>query len=432
MKTIGIIGAGFCGAMTAIHLLSQNKLDYRVVLIDPCAYAGRGIAYGVESNAFLLNVHADSMGAYSDRPEDFFSWIKQNQLPYAANDFVPRKIYGDYLEFLLDQEKDSSDRIEFIRSSVVQISKESDGWNIFLENGSNIIVNAAVLAIGFSRQNFSFLNPHAESSYEGIEHCKKIAIIGSGLTAIDVFEKCRSLDFKGDFTVISRSGKFPYVHGSTAEAVVELKVAKLLQGGQPALRILIDCIRSDIQKYGPEVVLNHLRPDLVKLWQGFSLKERKQFFLHLESRWNRIRHRMPQSSANTIASLKEAGKLKIISAYFKKCEFLNSSSYEVFYNDKLGLHSLEVDKAFDCRGPSGSIENNSLIKNLLQNEIVKPTELMRGIRTNSSGRATEYPQPPLYVVGPLRREELLEATAVRELRQHAADASAALARDLNN
>ena len=58
-KTITIVGAGFCGALTAINLLRQNPGGtVRIILVDRGARPGRGLAFGTWDDNFLLNVPA--------------------------------------------------------------------------------------------------------------------------------------------------------------------------------------------------------------------------------------------------------------------------------------------------------------------------------------------------------------------------------------
>src|SRR5690349_19191159 len=103
-KTIAIIGGGFSGTMTAVHLLKQNKIPLHIILINSNYPLAKGIAYSSYSNKHLLNVPVKKMSAFPDKPDDFLNWIKthdnygaldQNELPDM---FLPRNIYGHYLK----------------------------------------------------------------------------------------------------------------------------------------------------------------------------------------------------------------------------------------------------------------------------------------------------------------------------------------------
>lgn len=430
MKTIVIVGGGFCGTMAAVHLLSDPQLKVNVVIFDSTPHFGRGVAYAVKSEAFLLNVPAETMGAYPEDPGHFYKWLKQEGYDYQAKDFVPRAIYGNYLEELLSRAGKESGRLQLDKATVRKIERVGEGWVLVLENGERVPADAVLLCTGYPRQSFSFLNPHSQESYREIEKCKAVAIVGSGLTAVDVFEQSRAIGFEGKFFVISRSAKFPHAHGTHAVSARRLETISLIESGQPSLRGLLTSMRSDMTEVGPEELFHQLRPHTVKLWKGLSLKEKRQFFAHLESRWNRVRHRMPQSSAQAIAELQKQDRLETVSGYFQECEQTSDSKFKISYRNRNGVKSLEVDKAFDCRGPSSSIKSHNLVNDLLECGILKLSELGRGVQTTSVGRASSPEQPAFFVCGPLRREELLESTAVRELRQQAFEVSAAMIEEL--
>ena len=194
---------------------------------------------------------------------------------------------------------------------------------------------------------------------------------------------------------------------------------------------LLKKLRRDIAKFGAHEVLDKLRPETVRIWQGLSIKDRKRFYSHIESRWNRVRHRMPRSSFDAILKLQEEGHLKIVAALFKDCgKTEDCSRFRVSYKSRQSENFVEVDKVFDCRGPSASPRALPLINNLISRKYLEETALGKGIRTNAAGRAISGLSQPLYLIGPLRREELLESTAVREIRQQAFDASRAVLLDL--
>ena len=61
--------------------------------------AGVGVAYATASTRHLLNVPAPRMGAYADAIDDFDRWLRSTpSVPVAAEAFVPRGLYGRYLE----------------------------------------------------------------------------------------------------------------------------------------------------------------------------------------------------------------------------------------------------------------------------------------------------------------------------------------------
>src|SRR5215468_8619528 len=97
-RTIVIVGAGFSGTAVALHLLRlPHSAPLRIVLIERAQRAG-GLAYASREGPYLLNVPAGRMSASSVDPLEFLAYA-QRALPTAsAEDFLPRELYGQYLE----------------------------------------------------------------------------------------------------------------------------------------------------------------------------------------------------------------------------------------------------------------------------------------------------------------------------------------------
>src|SRR5258705_8031396 len=98
MPTVAIIGGGFCGTMVAVHLLRAGA-GLRVLLIERTGRFGRGAAYGTSSPSHLLNVPAGRMSPFENDPEHFLRWVRSRLPGAGGGDFVPRMIYGEYLDF---------------------------------------------------------------------------------------------------------------------------------------------------------------------------------------------------------------------------------------------------------------------------------------------------------------------------------------------
>jgi uncharacterized NAD(P)/FAD-binding protein YdhS len=92
-RVVAILGGGFTGTMTLANLLrfgGQSGFPLHIVLIDRQPAIGEGVAYRTNDGRHLLNVSADRMSAWPDRPDDFLAFARG--LDPAANpgDFLPK------------------------------------------------------------------------------------------------------------------------------------------------------------------------------------------------------------------------------------------------------------------------------------------------------------------------------------------------------
>src|SRR5258705_907706 len=101
-RTVLIVGAGFCGTLTAVDILRQCAAeDVQIVLVERRRTIGRGLAYSTWDDNLLLNVPAGNMSALADDPAHFVAYCQEIDPALNAASFVPRRFYGDYLESTL-------------------------------------------------------------------------------------------------------------------------------------------------------------------------------------------------------------------------------------------------------------------------------------------------------------------------------------------
>lgn len=111
---IAIVGAGFSGLLTAVHLLRASP-RVQVVLIERRGVFGPGTAYDTGNPGHLLNVRLDNMSAFPDQPGHLADWLAEQSSWRAQDGFITRGVYGDYLRALLDAAlEDAPDRLTLI------------------------------------------------------------------------------------------------------------------------------------------------------------------------------------------------------------------------------------------------------------------------------------------------------------------------------
>jgi len=140
-RTIVIVGAGFSGTLVATNLLrSQHWSTTRIVLVERSTSVARGKAYADREYPYLLNVPAGRMSADPSSPHDFLSFAQQRIPGATAEDFLPRALYGQYLEAtLLDAEVSAPPHVQFERLCgevrAVETTADGFGYRVRLSDG---------------------------------------------------------------------------------------------------------------------------------------------------------------------------------------------------------------------------------------------------------------------------------------------------------
>jgi uncharacterized NAD(P)/FAD-binding protein YdhS len=117
---VAIIGAGFSGTMAAIHLLRQTDHRITVGLVERTSQFARGLADRTRDATHRLNVPAAKMGAFPDDIGGFYRWLQSRPQRLRAvgvrtlhpNTFVPRMLFGEYLEDLLAEAETVAPRLQ--------------------------------------------------------------------------------------------------------------------------------------------------------------------------------------------------------------------------------------------------------------------------------------------------------------------------------
>src|SRR5437764_4798566 len=236
--SVAIIGGGFGGCMLAAQLLRRDPSS-SVTLVDPAPVVGLGVAYATTYASHLLNVPAGNMSALADDPEHFVGWAQLNYASEAAaEDFLPRRVYGQYIQSILrEEDRRSPYRLQIIREEAASFVQRDGTARVILAGGQSITADKVVLALGnfpagshrlsgMSSAGASFIS-HAWTfnafELQEISNKESVLLIGSGLTAVDIAIALRDHEFTGTIHILSRHGLLPKGHadGNTVCAAWE-------------------------------------------------------------------------------------------------------------------------------------------------------------------------------------------------------------------
>lgn len=456
MKTVAIIGGGFCGTLTAVNLARSSTDSLRVIIVNSLYPVGRGAAYGTLRPEHLLNVVARNMSAFPDLPSHFVDWLRNradfSETPLAdlREQFVPRRIYGDYLQDLLfwhTQPLDGRHRvqIDLVEEEVVDLVPAGRGAQLVLKGGDSVPADRVVLATGN-------LAPHdlvpAGSAREHPAYCvnpwrgwyeklpdpqEDVLLCGTGLTMIDVFLTLHTIGWRGTIYAASRNGLLPLPHFKGSDyPLFPPDDVDTLDLHQLVALMEEHCARLRADGRNPAVIVDKLRPYTQRIWRNFSAAEKQAFSRHFRTRWNVARHRIPPVVAGRIESAQQDDRLRILKGRLRDVRCAGER-LQVTIDPGNGQPQREliVGLLVNCTGPRESLNDapESLFQNLLQRGLVRPDELDMGIEVTPDFAVVDREGQPsdfLFAIGPLLRGTLWETTAVPELRAQAHQVAKAL------
>jgi uncharacterized NAD(P)/FAD-binding protein YdhS len=459
LPTVAIIGGGFSGTSVAFHLITQATYPLHIIMIERSSRLGKGIAYATQNPFHFLNVPASQMSAWSGHPNDFYDWIKEQperwhhlhptfaSIPLTPETFLPRCLYGDYLEDLLLFMKKEAIRkqvvFECLHEEAQAIERDCQHHLlIHLKQSKQIAVQAVVLATGVpdTKQLTLAIPPsinyipdcwnssHALLSSDSLDHLfpeTQVFILGTGLTMVDMAMGLWAKGFQGQIVALSPLGKLPEKH---QENVSVYPTFRQKEKTFKSVQLLVKALREEIksaaaQGYGWRSVIDGLRPQTVELWKQLPLIERRRFLRLTYSIWNKHRHRLAPYCAQLIEDKQRQGKLLLLAGRLKNVTEAKKHSFEITYWDRLLAKNREmkVDYLLNCLGPDYQMskQSNPLIQQLHVQGVISYDALERGIQTKNHYQVKGVWSSQLYALGALLFGENFETTAVPELREQA-------------
>lgn len=389
---LAIVGGGAsCVLLLAALARSPGADGLRVDVYErQMARLGRGIAYSTQHNVHLLNVRAANMSALADDRDDFANWAKTHG--HAPDDFVPRKLYGRYLADKLEEAKKIL-VVNFIETDVTGIRKiNPDQFEISHGNRTRSY-RWVVQASGNVRPqrpkvegNVSgYYDDPWSADFDALGKAGHVALVGSGLTAIDMVLALYAKNYGGKISVLSRHALMPAAHAEPAvwpSFLTEEDYKKTPYQLLRAVRREIDKAREADMPW--QSVMDSLRPHTNPIWDSMPRGAREKFMRRFFTLWNVHRHRMAPQIAQAVTTLQKAGRL----------EFIKMPVDKITAGPVLsgGGKEIAVDAVINCLG----------------------------YRYREEGRNFE----PTAKIGPARFGDEFETTAIPEIRAQAAQIAA--------
>jgi uncharacterized NAD(P)/FAD-binding protein YdhS len=448
MRTIAIIGAGFSGTATAVHLLKRARTPVRILLLDDHPELAAGLAYSADQQDCLLNVPAGQMSLDASRPGELVDFAGRQGMRTGAQDFVSRALYGRYLSASLQDAIESSGlvcaRIWGRAKRLAQLHNRAHFWRIDLDDGHLLFADEVVLALGnppparvsalqpMRARRWYVSDPWGSWPQERPEKApRRVLLLGTGLTMVDVALR---LALRGpeppEILALSRHGRLPQHQTVFNRTTLPGDAIATIRASSGSIRKLVRIVHALSRKVTDaggdwREVINAVRKIAPELWAGLSIAERRRFLRHARPLWDVHRHRLPPAAAEELQLLRDDGRLTVLAGVIESTK-ITRSGIEVAWRPRGARHQEQcvVGRIFNCTGPDyrPAQSENALVQSLLSNGLIAPDRLELGIRVTADSEvvgADGRIVKGLYYIGPWLRARDWEATAVPELREHA-------------
>ena len=403
---IAIVGAGFTGALLAVHLLREARSPVVIHLFEQHGWFGRGVAYSTGNPSHLLNVRVANMSAFPEDPADFLLWLWRFDyhvdglpVPPSGHAFVPRGVYGSYLEDTLHAARKAAAHgvdCETKAIEVVGVRRLRDRYALSFRGAAPAAYDHVALCIGnlppalpcravgdldFPRY---IADPWHEPGLTEIAPNARVAIIGTGLTAVDVVLSLLDQGHKGLMIAVSRRGLIPHSHEQTR------RYADFL-ASEPApettlqlfVRLRTEIRGAEAAGYDWRSVIDAFRPHTERCWRALPEAERRRFLRHVRPYWEVHRHRMAPQAAERLWGafrrgqlLRRKGRLTAIAA--------DGSDLVLRFRSRGGrsAHSLRAAHVVNSSGPQFDVGrlDHPLVASALRRGLARPDRLGLGLR----------------------------------------------------
>ncbi|MFF3214301.1 FAD/NAD(P)-binding protein [Streptomyces sp. NPDC002886] len=272
---IAIVGAGAATVGLLDTLAATAGSPGAVTVFEPSPHLWRGRPYGPDLDTVLVNAPPAIMSIRHLNLGHYAAWLGTHGTSHLDNrlgqPLVPRALYGEYLthtaETALATLREHGWRVRIVTARVIGAARSGANWSLRTEDGRGHEADHVALCVGggtlpdhYGLGGASgFVNdpyPLART-LDRVPHGSSIAVIGSGLTAVDVVVSLAARGHTGPITLLSRSGVLPHVWQRPVDhrpqhVTVEQVAALHRQHGVVTLDDLIGLLRAELDEAGED------------------------------------------------------------------------------------------------------------------------------------------------------------------------------------
>jgi uncharacterized NAD(P)/FAD-binding protein YdhS len=425
--TIAIVGGGVSGASVAFHL-ARKGVYADILVFEPRAQLGGGLAYGGKDPLHRVNVPATRMSLLPEEGDHFVRWLAARSVlesdpeALAGGEAYPRRRdFGRYVAETLSPYL-AAGAIRHVRDPVTSLRKDADGWRLRTAAGETFGAELAVIATthpapslppqlkAFRDEPQLVADPLVDNVVAAVGRDERVLIVGAGLTATDLVAALDAQGHRGPILMISRRGlrargrtltSFP-PEGNFLDPPVHAATALLA-------RVRAAVATAEAQGRGWQAVIEGVRNQGQEIWRALDGEARRRIVRHLRPFWDAHRFgAAPQCEAIVERKLKEGG-LELRRARLGSVS-RDAAGFAVELRDlRAGTsQKRQFDRILVAVGPAHRdiLQRQPFLAELAETGAIALDATELGLWTSRDGQAIGAhgrADPTLWIAGPLAR-----------------------------
>jgi len=456
---VAVIGGGFTGAAFAYHLVGQIPAgSARVVVFEPRAILGGGLAYDTDEAVHRINVPAARMTLVPGDDGHFQRWLLDGDgllgddaaVTPDGHVFARREVFGRYVSAQLAPLVDAG-AIEHCRSRVRMVrSLQGARWRIEAEGGPDLDADIVVIATthpspqapsalaralsGHPRYVADTTVPQALSV---IRPRDRVLIVGAGLTAADVIASLDARGHIGPIAAVSRRGLRSCGHNLLPQdpfgdfsSVPSRSAVALLRRVR---RTVAEAAAAGVTWHA---VFDALRGQAGEIWRTLPVAERRRLVRFLRPYWDVHRFRIAPQVEAVIERQIAAGRLAFRAAAITGARTEND---EIVVRPRHRHGRGETEERYDAvvittgPGHGAILSSQPFLAALAAGGALCADRVGLGLDVDEESRAVGAdgrPSPSLYIAGPLARGTFGELMGLPQVAEHAVFVAGRVAGDV--
>jgi uncharacterized NAD(P)/FAD-binding protein YdhS len=272
---IAIVGAGAAAVGLLDALAATDGSPGGITVFEPSPHLWRGRPYGPDLDTVLVNSPPAMMSIRHLDFGHYAAWLGTRGAAHLdellGQPLVPRALYGEYLAHTAETAsatlREHGWRVRVVTARVTTVARSGARLSLLTEDGRGHDADHVALCMGGGTPQDHYGLGQAPGfvgdpyplarTLDRVPPGSDVAVIGSGLTAVDVVVSLAARGHTGQITLLSRSGVLPHVWqrpvGHRPQHVTAERVATLhRKHGVVTFWDLIGLLRAELAEAGED------------------------------------------------------------------------------------------------------------------------------------------------------------------------------------